>query len=74
MRNKLDKAIKEARNWIENHGVSTKSLPEQLVIQLVHENYEGSWPAFLDPYRSQTIWLLMARRYGLDFADRMFNR
>lgn len=70
----LEELLKEARGWLEDCGLEVIGR-DQTVITVVNANYEGGWHEFVraDPSIDEAVvWLLMVRRFGLDFANRMF--
>jgi hypothetical protein len=75
--NVLDEVLVESRRWIANCGwpISASKTDDKHMIVMVHLNFMGGWPAFVkaDPsLDTAVIWLLMVRRFGLDFANRIF--
>jgi hypothetical protein len=75
-RNPLPAVLREARGWIAD---VTDEVPDSVtdgtVIILIDKNFDGGWKGFiasdqtLDP---AVIWLLMVRRFGLEFTNKMF--
>lgn len=61
---------REARGWLSDCGMHM--VGEKAVIVTVHHTYEGGWSEFVsagcleDP---AVVWLLIARKYGLEFAN-----
>lgn len=75
--NLLDEVIAAGRDWLADCGwpVSAELTDDKHMIVRVHVNFVGGWPAFVKADQSldcAVIWLLMVRRFNLDFANRIF--
>lgn len=70
----LDELLKEARGWLSDCGLKIIA-EDKTVIALVNSNYCGGWHEFVRADVSldeAVVWLLMVRRFGLEFANKMF--
>lgn len=70
----LEELFREARGWLSDCGMHVIGT-DQTVVNMVNVHFEGGWPAFVkaDPSVDEAVvWLLMVRRLGIDFTNKMF--
>jgi hypothetical protein len=67
----LDALIEAGRTWL--CGVPASMTDENIMV-FIQAEYHGGLPQFAKDQNAECeiIWLLMVRRYGLDFANRIF--
>lgn len=71
----LDALVEAGRKWLQESGFHWSAPADGMsIISVVHSQVEGGWPAFVKARSDECeiIWLLMVRRFGLDFVNRIF--
>lgn len=75
----LDEVTDVLRTWLRNNGYRNlaENADETKVFRSFHCLYSSGFPGFMEIHGGtqddrSVIWLLMVRRFGLDFANRIF--
>lgn len=78
----LDDAMTAAREWIADVA-TLEQVPQMArdddvtMCQIIRHNYDGGWIAFVEADQSMdkaVVWLLMVRKFGIEFANAMFPK